>query len=87
MSEKVMPNASDSHFSKLGTIRKNSGQPDTIGLSDSEITYFLSLDPKLAIAIDQASDYHVHLREELDRAEKRKNTEEILNFIRGLKND
>ncbi len=66
MSEKVtIPNASDSHFSKLGTIRKNSGQPDTIGLSDSEITYFLSLDPKLAIAIDQASDYHVHLREEL----------------------
>jgi len=29
----------------------------------------------------------VNLREELDRAEKRKNTEEILNFIRGLKND
>ena len=66
LSEKVtMPNASNSHFSKLETIRKNSGQPDTIGLSDSEITYFLSLDPKLAIAIDQASDYHVHLREEL----------------------
>ena len=66
MSEKVtMPDASDSYFSKLETIRKNSGQPDTIGLSDSEITYFLSLDPKLAIAIDQASDYHVHLREEL----------------------
>jgi len=66
MSEKVsIPNASDSYFSKLGTIRKNSGQPDTIGLSDSEITFFLSLDPKLAIAIDQASDYHVHLREEL----------------------
>lgn len=29
----------------------------------------------------------VNLREELDRAEKRKNTEEIFNFIRGLKND
>ena len=29
----------------------------------------------------------VNLREELDRVEKRKNTEEILNFIRGLKND
>jgi hypothetical protein len=29
----------------------------------------------------------VNLREELDRAEKRKNTEEILNFIKGLKND
>lgn len=29
----------------------------------------------------------VNLREELDRAEKRKNTEEILNFIRGLKDD
>jgi hypothetical protein len=29
----------------------------------------------------------VNLREELDRAEKRKNTEEILSFIRGLKND
>ena len=43
MSEKVtMPDASDSYFSKLETIRKNSGQPDTIGLSDSEITHFLS---------------------------------------------
>ena len=29
----------------------------------------------------------VNIREELDRAEKRKNTEEILSFIRGLKND
>jgi hypothetical protein len=29
----------------------------------------------------------VNLREELDRVEKRKNTEEILNFIRGLKDD
>lgn len=66
MSEKVtMPDASDSYFSKLETIRKNSGQPDTIGLSDSEITHFLSLDSKLAVAIDQASDYHLHLREEL----------------------
>jgi hypothetical protein len=29
----------------------------------------------------------VNLREELDNAEKRKNTKEILNFIRGLKDD
>jgi hypothetical protein len=29
----------------------------------------------------------VNLREELDRVEKRKNTEEIMNFIRGLKDD
>ena len=66
LSEKVtMSDASDSHFSKLETIRKNSGSPDTIGLSDSEITHFLTRDPKLALAIDQASKYHLHLREEL----------------------
>ena len=58
LSEKVtMSDASDSHFSKLETIRKNSGSPDTIGLSDSEITHFLTRDSKLALAIDQASKY------------------------------
>ena len=69
LSEKVtMSDASDSHFSKLETIRKSSGSPDTIGLSDSEITHFLTRDPKLALAIDQASKYHLDLREELGAA-------------------
>jgi len=54
------------HFLKLEDIRKNSGDSDTAGLTDSEIIIFLSLDPSLKEAISQAHDYHVHLRETLD---------------------
>ena len=54
------------HFLKLEDIRKNSGDSDTAGLTDSEIINFLSLDPSLKEAISQAHDYHVHLRETLD---------------------
>tara|TARA_B100000029_G_scaffold224084_1_gene222002 strand:+ start:2864 stop:4384 length:1521 start_codon:yes stop_codon:yes gene_type:complete len=57
--------ASASYFSKLEDIRENSGEADTLGLHDSEIFGFLSLDSNLAIAIDQAHDYHLALREEL----------------------
>lgn len=53
------------HFLKLDDIRKNSGDSDTIGLTDSEIINFLSLDSSLEEAINQAHDYHVHLRETL----------------------
>ena len=41
-------------FSKLETIRSNIGVSVTSGLLDSEISKFLSLDPNLAVAIDQA---------------------------------
>ena len=54
------------HFLKLEDIRKNSGDSDTAGLTDSEIINFLSLDHSLKEAISQAHDYHVHLRETLD---------------------
>ena len=66
LSEKV--NATDtsaSYFSKLEEIRENSGEADTFGLHDSEISNFLSLDSNLAVAIVQAHDYHLALREEL----------------------
>ena len=52
-------------FSKLETIRSNTGVSVTSGLLDSEISKFLSLDPNLAVAIDQASTYHSVLKEEL----------------------
>ena len=54
----------DSAFSKLEDIRKNSGSADTIGLLDSEISNFLSLDSNLSVAINQAYEYHLELKEE-----------------------
>ena len=56
--------SSEASLPKLEDIRKNSGEADTIGLSDSEISKFLSLDSNLVTAIDQAYDYHHVLREE-----------------------
>ena len=55
----------DKYFLKLEDIRKNSGECDTAGLTNSEIYNFLSLDSSLKEAIDQAHDYHLHLRETL----------------------
>ena len=49
----------DSAFSKLEDIRKNSGSADTIGLLDSEISKFLSLDSNFSVAINQAYDYFI----------------------------
>ena len=57
-------NSSVSQLSKLDNIRKNSGKADTIGLHDSEISKFLSLDSSLLTAIDEAHDYHHKIREE-----------------------
>ena len=54
--------SSEASLPKLEDIRKNSGEADTIGLSDSEISKFLSLDSNLVTAIDQAYDYHHVLR-------------------------
>ena len=55
----------DKYFLKLKDIRKNSGESDTAGLTNSEIYNFLSLDSSLKEAINQAHDYHLHLRETL----------------------
>jgi len=57
-------NSSETRLSKLDDIRKNSGKADTIGLHDSEISKFLSLDSSLVTAIDEAHDYHLKIREE-----------------------
>ena len=57
-------NSSETRLSKLDNIRKNSGKADTIGLHDSEISKFLSLDSSLVTAIDEAHDYHLKIREE-----------------------
>jgi|TARA_B100000959_G_scaffold287280_1_gene370779 acetylornithine/succinyldiaminopimelate/putrescine aminotransferase len=63
--EVSMNKESEVLFSKLEEIRTNSGKPDTSGLLDSEISRFISLDPNLVIAIEQAHSYHLQLREEL----------------------
>ena len=66
LSEKTgVSGALDSSFSKLEDIRKNSGVADTTGLLDSEISNFILLDPNLSIAIDQAHEYHLHIRENI----------------------
>ncbi|MFL2941795.1 MAG: aminotransferase class III-fold pyridoxal phosphate-dependent enzyme [Candidatus Poseidoniales archaeon] len=57
-------NEYESILSKLEDIRKNSGKANTVGLLDSEISKFLSLDSNLATAIEQAHDYHLSLRDE-----------------------
>ena len=55
----------DDYFLKLDDIRKNSGDSDTAGLSNSEIFNFLSMDSSLKDAISQAHDYHISLREKV----------------------
>jgi len=66
LSEKTgVSGALDSSFSKLEDIRKNSGVANTTGLLDSEISNFILLDPNLSIAIDQAHEYHLHIRENI----------------------
>ena len=63
--EVSMNKDSESPFSKLENIRRNSGKSDTSGLLDSEISRFISLDSNLVIAIEQAHSYHLELRDEL----------------------
>jgi len=50
------------YLSKLDEIRKNSGDSDTKGLLDSEISQFISSDSTLKDAVIQAYDYHIELR-------------------------
>ena len=52
----------DNFLSMLEDIRKNSGETDTKGLSNSEISNFLSMDESLKEAITQAHQYHSELR-------------------------
>ena len=58
---------SNKYFLKLDEIRENSGDSDTKGLLNSEILSFLSLDSSLKEAINQAYDYHLHLRQSLGK--------------------
>jgi len=53
------------YLSKLENIRNNSGDVETIGLSDSEILKFVEIDPKLQSAIVEAHSYHLQLQEEV----------------------
>jgi len=53
------------HLSKLENIRNNSGDVETIGLSDSEILKFVEIDPKLQSAIVEAHSYHLQLQKEV----------------------
>ena len=55
----------DRSLSQLNDIRVNSGDSDTTGILDSEITTFLSLDEKLSKAIDEAHSYHLKLRKDM----------------------
>ena len=54
----------DNFLSMLEYIRKNSGETDTKGLSNSEISNS-SMDESLKEAITQAHQYHSELRDSL----------------------
>lgn len=49
----------------LQDIRNNSGDVGTSGLSDAEISQFISLDNNLARAINEGHQYHLALRQEV----------------------
>jgi acetylornithine/succinyldiaminopimelate/putrescine aminotransferase len=53
------------YISKLENIRNNSGDVETIGLSDSEILKFVEIDIKLQSAIGEAHSYHLQLQDEV----------------------
>ncbi len=79
LSEKTgVSGALDSSFSKLEDIRKNSGVADTTGLLDSEISNFILLDPNLSIAIDQAHEYHLYIRENIGLDKLMQNEAELI---------
>jgi len=54
--------------------------------SNDKDTSFTDKQEKVNTAMQDLKNM-VNMREELDRAEKKKNTDEILSFIRGLKDD
>ncbi|MEO2178571.1 MAG: lysine 6-aminotransferase, partial [Candidatus Poseidoniia archaeon] len=49
----------------LAKIRRNTGEPRTVGLRDEVIRDFLESDPSLSRAIDEASDNFQSLRSDL----------------------
>ena len=71
----------DNFFSMLEEIRKNSGETDTKGLSNSEISNFLSMDESLKEAIIQAHEYHLELRESLGIEILMKSEKDLINFL------
>ena len=73
----------DKSLSKILDIRENSGESDTSGILDSEITNFLSLDKKLSIAIDEAYTYHLKLRKEMGTALLMKSEKELVKSLQG----
>ena len=73
----------DKYFLKLEDIRKNSGESDTAGLTNSEVFDFLSLDSSLKKAITQAHDYHLHLRETLGNAILMKAETSLIEHLQG----
>ena len=56
---------SSGYLSKLENIRSNSGDAETIGLLDSEISKFVEIDTKLQSAIVEAHSYHLQLQDEV----------------------
>ena len=71
----------DNFLSMLEDIRKNSGETDTKGLSNSEISNFLSIDESLKEAITQAHQYHSELRESLGSEILMKNEKELVKHL------
>ena len=71
----------DNFLSMLEDIRKNSGETDTKGLSNSEISNFLSMDESLKEAITQAHQYHSELRESLGGEILMKNEKELVKYL------
>ena len=71
----------DDYFLKLDDIRKNSGDSDTAGLSNSEIFNFLSMDSSLKDAISQAHDYHISLREKVGSEILMKKEKDLVEYL------
>mgnify|MGYP000446930208 CR=1 FL=1 len=72
---------SNKYFLKLDEIRKNSGNSDTTGLSNSEISSFILLDSSLSEAISQAHEYHLHLRKVLGSKILMKSEKSLINYL------
>ena len=59
-----MSDSTDDLLGLLQDIRNNSGDAETSGLSDAEITQFISRDSNLGRAINEGHQYHLALRQE-----------------------
>jgi len=59
-----MSDSTDDLLGLLQDIRNNSGDAETSGLSDAEISQFISRDSNLGRAINEGHQYHLALRQE-----------------------